>query len=305
MGRHDKKKISDFLDQLGEQNNESPFSSEEERQQAKQRLLQSILANAGPAAAKVRPLTWAYRIAGSAAALVLLAWGISYLWPQSRQNNTLTLTWISTGIREQKRVLLPDSSVVILNAGSQLSFNNQFNKEDRIVTLHKGEAFFNIQPNTSRPFRVITDSITTTVLGTSFNVMRYAHTPAVKITVKTGKVSVGKAQQTFCNLLPADQVMIDSKNYHFTTSHEEGLSGDEWTSGRIVMREEPLSNILERLEMIYGVEFDKHTLSDDSLRTITFNASMPLQQVLLIVEKISNVRFSKKDQQNKIHVYVK
>jgi len=83
------------------------------------------------------------------------------------------------------------------------------------------------------------------------------------------------------------------------------MAGDEWTSGRIVMREEPLSNILERLEMIYGVEFDKHMLSDDSLRTITFNASMPLPSVLRIVETISHVRFSQKDQQNKIRVYVK
>ncbi|MGO4290726.1 FecR family protein [Chitinophaga sp. RAB17] len=304
MGRHDKK-ISDFFDRLNEQNKETPFASEEERQQAKQRLLQSILANAQPAAAKVRPLTWVYRIAGSAAAIALLCWGIHYCWLQPQPEKPLTLTWISTGIREQKRVMLPDSSVVTLNANSQLSFNSHFNKEDRIVTLHKGEAFFSIQPNTARPFRVLTDSITTTVLGTSFNVMKYAHNPAVKITVKTGKVSVGKAQQTFCNLLPADQVMIDSKSYHFTTRHEEGLGGDEWTSGRIVMREEPLSNILERLEMIYGVEFDKHSLSDDSLRTITFNAGMPLQNVLTIVEKISNVRFSKKDQQNKIRVYVK
>jgi ferric-dicitrate binding protein FerR (iron transport regulator) len=304
MRRQDKK-ISDFLDQLSGQNKDAPFSSDEEKEQAKQRLLQAILANAAPAAAKVRPLTKVYRIAGSAAAIALLCWGISYLWPRAQPEPPLQLTWISTGLREQKRVMLPDSSVVTLNANSQLSFNNRFNKEDRIVTLHKGEAFFSIQPNTGRPFRVLTDSITTTVLGTSFNVMKYAHSAAVKITVKTGKVSVGKAQQTFCQLQPADQVMIDSKSYHFTTSHEEGLSGDEWTSGRIVMREEPLSNILERLEMIYGVEFDKHQLSDDSLRTITFNASMPLQSVLTIVETISHVRFSKKDQQNKIRVYVK
>lgn len=140
MGRHDKK-ISDFFDQLSGQNKDAPFSTEEEREQAKQRLLQAILANAAPAAAKVRPLTWAYRIAGSVAAIALLCWGISYLWPHPQPEQPLQLTWISTGLREQKRVMLPDSSVVTLNANSQLSFNNRFNKEDRLVTLHKGEAF--------------------------------------------------------------------------------------------------------------------------------------------------------------------
>ncbi|MBO9732888.1 MAG: FecR domain-containing protein [Chitinophaga sp.] len=304
MGEHDKK-ISDWLDKLSQQNKEVPFTSDAEKEQAKQRLLQSILANAAPAKPKIRLLTRVYRIAGSVAAAVFLFLGIRYVLHSRVQEEKVSLTWISTGVKEHKRVLLPDSSVVTLNANSQISFSNHFNKEDRIVTLHKGEAFFDVQPQPARPFKVFTDSIVTTVLGTSFNVIKYQHSAAVKITVKTGKVGVGKAQQTFCQLLPADQVLISSKDYRFTSSHEEGLAGDEWTSGRIVMREEPLSNILERLEMIYGVEFDKHTLSDDSLRTITFNAGMPLQSVLSIVEKISNVRFSSKDQQNKIHLYVK
>lgn len=135
--------------------------------------------------------------------------------------------------------------------------------------------------------------------------MKYAYTPMVKILVKTGKVSVSSNKNELCRLQPAEQVSVNTVSGQFKTSHAEGLSGDEWTTGRIIIREEPLSVILERLEMLYGVEFDTHAVPDESLRTITFNASMPLQDVLNIVEKISQVRFSKKDHQTKIHVHVK
>ncbi|PSL46391.1 FecR family protein [Chitinophaga niastensis] len=311
MGRRQRhkqeKKIAAFFDQLSGQSKETPFASAEERQEAKERLMQSILAHTGQPAAtagRSRWLTWSYAVSGAAAAILLLYWGIGHL--HNRAEKALQLTYISTGIHEQKRVYLPDSSVVMLNANSQISYSSNFGVKDRIVSLQKGEAFFNIQHNAASPFSVLSDGITTKVLGTSFNILKYQQSHALKITVKTGKVSVGNAKREFCQLLPADQVMVDSRSNLFTTTHEDGQFADEWMSGRIVIREEPLTNVLERLEMLYGVEFDKHALQDDSLRTITFNANTPLQQVLTIVEKISNVRFKvAKDQHTKIHVYVK
>ncbi|NLR80539.1 FecR family protein [Chitinophaga eiseniae] len=303
MRRRDKK-IADFLDRLSQENKATPFASEEERQQAQQRLLSGIMARAEAPAPRTGRIISMVRMAVAAATLLLLA-GITWLWQQRSVNAPATLTWISTGAREQKRVMLPDSSIIILNAGTRLSYSTAFNKKDRVVTLYQGEAFFDVHTNATIPFRVLTDSISTTVLGTSFNVMKYARAHTVRITVKTGKVQIGTTSKVLGNLLPADMMLVNAQTGHFTSSHDEGLQGDEWTSGRIIMREEPLSAILERLEMIYGVTFDRHSLPDDSLRTITFNASMPLPQVLTIVETISSVRFGKKDDQNKIHVYVK
>ncbi|MEC5143390.1 FecR domain-containing protein [Chitinophaga sp. 212800010-3] len=305
MTDHLDKKISDFFDRLGNRPLPGPFSSDDERAETKQRLLGAILTKAAPDA-KVRRIGKPWRaIAAAAAVLVLLGLGAAYLWRIHPQQQPLLVTRISTGIREQKKIMLPDSSVVILNANSSVSFNSDFNKTDRIVTLQQGEAFFTVQNDAARPFRVKADSITTTVLGTSFNMMKYAYTPMVKILVKTGKVSVSSNKNELCRLQPAEQVSVNTVSGQFKTSHAEGLSGDEWTTGRIIIREEPLSVILERLEMLYGVEFDTHAVPDESLRTITFNASMPLQDVLNIVEKISQVRFSKKDHQTKIHVHVK
>ena len=68
---------------------------------------------------------------------------------------------------------------------SQWSFEN--NK--RIVYL-SGEAFFDVAKDKAKPFSVITKGISTTALGTSFNVKAYADDPLVKVLLMTGKVGV-------------------------------------------------------------------------------------------------------------------
>ncbi len=72
-----------------------------------------------------------------------------------------------TGIGETREVVLPDQSVVTLNAKSSITFSKDTWKEDRTVKLD-GEAFFSVQKG--EKFQVVTNAGTVTVLGTQFNV---------------------------------------------------------------------------------------------------------------------------------------
>lgn len=67
---------------------------------------------------------------------------------------------------------LPDGSTVLLNEGSELSYSTSFGKQAREVTL-TGEGYFDVQHNLSKPFKVLTGNVTTTVLGTAFNIKAY------------------------------------------------------------------------------------------------------------------------------------
>ena len=53
----------------------------------------------------------------------------------------------------RSEICLPDGSTVILNAGSFLSYRNDYNSSNRNVTL-KGEAYFRVERNESVPFIV-------------------------------------------------------------------------------------------------------------------------------------------------------
>src|SRR5690606_2603405 len=69
-------------------------------------------------------------------------------------------------------LLLPDGSTVLLNNNSSLDFPQQFTGDTREVIL-KGEAYFDIKPDASRPFIIHTGKVKTRVLGTAFNIRAY------------------------------------------------------------------------------------------------------------------------------------
>ena len=60
---------------------------------------------------------------------------------------------------------LPDGSIVYLNAGSTLSYDQNFNKKKRQLQL-SGEAYFNVATNKSKPFEVFTSTLIVRATGT-------------------------------------------------------------------------------------------------------------------------------------------
>lgn len=74
---------------------------------------------------------------------------------------------IETSVAEKAEVILPDSSIVVLNALSSLTYNEDKWDQERKVTL-KGEAFFKVSKGST--FDVSTSKGMVTVLGTEFNV---------------------------------------------------------------------------------------------------------------------------------------
>lgn len=86
----------------------------------------------------------------------------------------------------RKTVTLSDGSEVELNLGSSLRYTNY--KDERRVTLVKGEAFFKVAHDTHHPFVVRAGRGQTQVTGTQFNVWKYQD--QVKVTLVEGSVLV-------------------------------------------------------------------------------------------------------------------
>lgn len=127
---------------------------------------------------------------------------------------TYQLTVTSPGIK--KEVLLPDQSVIYLNAASSLSVPSDFGDKKREVILI-GEAFFKIHKDPSHPFIIHSGKILTTVLGTSFNIKAYEEDKNVEISVATGKVKVelhnknGQLIQLANSMIHNQQLLFDKQ----------------------------------------------------------------------------------------------
>jgi transmembrane sensor len=92
----------------------------------------------------------------------------------------------STGVGEQRDVLLPDGSRITLNTATALRV--RYTKDSRGITLEQGEAFFTVKHDTSRPFDVTAGKTVTRAVGTEFNVD--LRPTEVTVTVIEGAVHV-------------------------------------------------------------------------------------------------------------------
>jgi len=88
-----------------------------------------------------------------------------------------------------QRIVLPDSSIVVLAKGASLSTAEDYGKEKRVVQL-KGEAFFEVKSNPRMPFLVYCGDLVTEVLGTSFTIRPETQGKKIEVLVASGKVSV-------------------------------------------------------------------------------------------------------------------
>lgn len=136
--------------------------------------------------AGARPWRIFARIAAGAAAIAVLAGGLSFLLVKPY---TQTLT---TALGGHKSVKLADGSQIELNTDTVLRFSAD--AKSRTVWLDRGEAYFNVRHDAARPFTVIANNRSVTDLGTSFTVRRDAQ--ALKVTVVQGRVLLDMAEPT-------------------------------------------------------------------------------------------------------------
>ncbi len=184
-----------------------------------------------------------------------------------------------TGVGEKLTLRMPDKTLITVNSQSEISFTSEYGKEERLVTL-KGEAFFEISPDSLRPFRVISNGITTTALGTAFNV--FAREEQFKIALTEGKVSVKKAEQQVV-LVPGQMALWESKSpsqkdFSIENFHPEKTIS--WKSGNLVFDRQPLGEILNDLAVWYGVEMHIDKEIDRKRRVIGTFANKNLKDIL-------------------------
>jgi transmembrane sensor len=137
-------------------------------------------------AAGSRPRRIFARIAAGAAAIAVLAGGLSFVFVKP---HTQTL---ATAVGDHRSVKLSDGSQIELNTDTVLRFSAD--AKSRTVWLDRGEAYFHVKHDAARRFTVISNNRSVTDLGTSFTVRRDAQ--ALKVTVMQGRVLLDLAEPT-------------------------------------------------------------------------------------------------------------
>ncbi|MDN5204360.1 FecR domain-containing protein [Fulvivirgaceae bacterium BMA10] len=213
-----------------------------------------------------RVTSFSYKIAAAIGAL-LIAGAALYFSGYLNQllnpvENTISVKLIerTTKPGEKLNVKLPDGSLVKLNANSTLIFPEQFSDQERNVTL-TGEAFFDVVRNPERPFHIKSGNISTTVLGTTFNVRAFPEEKNISVAVVSGRVAVKPLNmntETPETLLlnPNEMAVYSEDNNQTVKSGFDYMEIVAWKDGIIYFKDATIDEMFKTLGQWYGVSFN-------------------------------------------------
>jgi transmembrane sensor len=186
------------------------------------------------------------------------------------------------------KVTLADGTAVWLNNVSQLTFPVAFKSaEDRVVEL-KGEAYFEVFHDASRPFKVKVNGTEITVLGTKFNVNTFRK-GKVTTTLLEGSVKIS-GRQAIRLLKPGQEAIDDQGN--ISISKADLQKATAWKDGYFQFRQDEIQPILEQIARWYNIEVKYSGAIAPGLH---FSGKIPrsetLDGVLVMLTDITGLKF--------------
>ncbi len=269
-------------------------------------ILQQLLREPEPQeqsekAAGKRVLTFGWKAVGQVyriAAILLLSFGLGWwLSPPSASISSGTLaeeiSWIEKVTQPGEKLLLTlgDGSRIWLNANSKLYFPEKFDSLERSVRL-EGEAYFEVEKDSLRPFHVETNGLVTTVLGTTFNIANREES-AIAISLVSGAVKVTEKTATDPVWLKPGEAL-----------HHDAVSGKQrvrnfdpnvvlaWKEGWIRFDRASLEEVLQTLENWYGVAFRVQGSSPVAWEFSGEYKEQTLEEVLRSMAYVQNFRYN-------------
>lgn len=229
------------------------------------------------------------------AAVIVITLGLSFLWQQGHadlKKQEKGLITVSAPLGQSAIVMLADGSKVTLNAGTVLTYSQDFSKKNRNVGL-TGEAFFEVESDRKNPFTVDASGIAITATGTSFNVDAYTEGNQVIVTLVEGHVDLYSAKgETIGSLNPGENIRVDLTSDETEITQVDTRFYTCWQQGLITFSNRRLEDIAFDLERWYSVEIE---FMSDKCKEIRYSGtilkSKPVDQVLEILQLTTDFEF--------------
>lgn len=191
------------------------------------------------------------------AAAVLLVFVSSYV------TNRVTVDSLSSDMESIRvpagtsvELTLSDGSTVWLNACTELEYPSVFAKGDRTVRLISGEAMFDVQHDSRRPFNVETFASVITVLGTRFNVLADSENGEFSAALIRGAIKVSSlipGDDSEYLLNPNEMIRMDGNGFQ-TARFEDSSRIECWTKGLVDVAGVPFDRLMQKFERLYDVD---------------------------------------------------
>lgn len=233
----------------------------------------------------VRPLpvrwrSFGWRVAASLTGLLLTAGGLAWYVTHPRQQR------VHTAFGENRNVILPDGSAVLLNGNSTLTFSGEWDDDNTREVWLDGEGYFKVAKKqrvsgqVARPVKFVTHTpaLDITVLGTQFNVNTRRGGTAVMLV--EGRVQLAKPGQNrpgrVIEMKPGQLALAQPSIENVAIRTEKPQLHTSWTQHEFVFENTALSAIAQQLRDTYGVDI---VVEDTELADRRFTGNLSNQSI--------------------------
>jgi transmembrane sensor len=265
-------------------------------------------------------LNW-MKYAASIILLIGLGFYMSLMYTKRKHDNKPMYYTIKAPMGSRSDVLLADSTIIVLNAGSLIRIASDYNINNRNIYL-EGEAYFNVKKS-DIPLILTTNDIKVNVLGTVFNVKSYPTENTVETTLLSGSLiveSIGNTQKRTIKLSPNQKIVLNKTSQNLTLysvsengsvkNVSEGLVKYEdiskitldsdrqikqsvsWKDGIFVMNGENLGELAEIIERRFDIEIE---FTNDSIKNYRISGiikEVSLEQLLNGLKAVAPINYS-------------
>lgn len=196
---------------------------------------------------------------------------------------------ILTSTSRNAPTILPDSTLVWLNANSTIEYTSTFSQK-REVTL-KGEGFFDVRKKGSQPFVVKTTLFSIEVKGTRFNVQAY-EAEYENATLEEGSIELklhGEAESYA--MKPGDQITINNVKQTIERKKVDPYNFTAWKEEKLVFDNTRLSDIILKIENRYKVKISiDESLAFRERMTMTIEHE-PIEEIMEMIHLSSQLNY--------------
>ena len=197
---------------------------------------------------------------------------------------------------------LSDGTKVWLNSETVLTYPLQFGKKERKVELI-GEAFFEVQHDAERPFKVELNGQVIEVLGTSFNINAYPDKTYAETTLAEGSIDVSiMGAENSVLLEPGFQCQVNKLDKSYVVSKVDVRKIIAWKFGNYMFEEETLENMISTLSRWYDFTY---SFENKDSRQLKFTGKLKrtdrIDDILTIIESTNEVKF--KVEEKRVFIY--
>lgn len=204
----------------------------------------------------------------------------------NNKGNTVFSNTLSTPRGGKYKLVLADGTKVWMNSASSLTYPTAFPGSNRSVVL-RGEAYFEVAKNATKPFYVQVNDLQVKVTGTHFNVNGYNDENLILTSLVEGGVQVTRNNNTQL-LQPGQQAVADKKANTLVKQRADLKQVLSWKDGFFIFDGKQKGEILREISRWYNIDIEDKSGANQTTYSGIINRNLSLEELLDVLRE-SNV----------------